>query len=378
MTKWGKTRVRRNGSGIGRTAAMAGAVAALAAGPASAANPSAYVLGNYPVEARGANAVAAKDKALADGEQAALRALLKRLVVVTAYNRLSKVKDLKVNDFLEGLSVRSERNSATTYIATLDFSFSKDAVRGLLRQQGIPFVDEQADPITLIPIYLEAGEPKPNEAGAKTWADAWSGLDAEHTLTPFKLTAAPSFNAGVLKAFRDGDLSNSRIIADEAHATSVVLAILEPDLAQKRLGVTLIGRDQVGNIALKRAYRLQSNDVQLTMELASVVSLGILEGRWKAVKAVDQPDSRAAFAGLPQPVRLFVEYRSIQQWQELRKVLMELPGVQGFTAYGQTTTGSDVGLTFPGGGAALADAVHGHGMTLLPSTDGSWVARPTY
>ncbi len=37
-------------------------------------------VGNYPVQATAANAVAAKDQALADGQQGALRSLFKRIV----------------------------------------------------------------------------------------------------------------------------------------------------------------------------------------------------------------------------------------------------------------------------------------------------------
>ena len=108
------------------------ATAGLIARPAISANADAvYTVGNYPVEATAANAVAAKDQALADGQQAAFRSLLKRLVPVTAYKQLTRVSDVKAGDLVSGVSVRSERNSATDYIASLDFSFQADAVRAL-------------------------------------------------------------------------------------------------------------------------------------------------------------------------------------------------------------------------------------------------------
>src|SRR4051812_47492206 len=50
-----------------------------------------YTVANYPVDATAANAVAAKDQALAEGQQAAFRSLLKRIVPVTAYKQLTKV-----------------------------------------------------------------------------------------------------------------------------------------------------------------------------------------------------------------------------------------------------------------------------------------------
>ncbi len=84
---------------------------------------SAYTIANYPVDATAANAVAAKQQALADGQQAAFRSLLKRIVPVTAYKQLTRVKDIKAANLVSGVTVRSEKNSATDYLASLDFSF---------------------------------------------------------------------------------------------------------------------------------------------------------------------------------------------------------------------------------------------------------------
>src|SRR5689334_605703 len=59
--------------------------------PAVAGADAAYTVANYPVDATAANAVAAKDQALAEGQQAAFRSLLKRIVPVTAYKQLTKM-----------------------------------------------------------------------------------------------------------------------------------------------------------------------------------------------------------------------------------------------------------------------------------------------
>ena len=52
--------------------------------------------------------------------------------------------------------MRTERNSSTDYIASLDFSFQSKGVRDLLRREGIPFVDEQAPAVTLVPVWRSA------------------------------------------------------------------------------------------------------------------------------------------------------------------------------------------------------------------------------
>src|SRR5437762_1841973 len=123
----------RAGSARFLCVALLGCCALLLPRPAGAASADeVYTVGNYPVDAQAANAVAAKEQALADGQQAAFRSLLKRLVPVTAYKQLSRVASLKAGDLISGVAVRSERNSSTDYIANLDFSFQADAIRAAL------------------------------------------------------------------------------------------------------------------------------------------------------------------------------------------------------------------------------------------------------
>ena len=154
---------------------------------AAAAADTVFTVGNYPVEARAENAVTAKNRALADGQQAAFRSLLKRLVPVTAYQRLRQLRQVQAGDLVEGVRVRSERNSSTDYIASLDFSFQSKAVRDLLRREGIPFMDEQAPTLTLVPLWRSPASAAPKEEAA--WTNVWKGLDLEHALTPVKLQA---------------------------------------------------------------------------------------------------------------------------------------------------------------------------------------------
>ena len=69
------------------------------------ASDNVYTIANYPIEARAENAVAAKEKALADGQQAAFRSLLKRLVPVTAFAQARRLSSIKGADLIEGVKV---------------------------------------------------------------------------------------------------------------------------------------------------------------------------------------------------------------------------------------------------------------------------------
>jgi hypothetical protein len=68
----------------------------------AAAAEAVFTVANYPVEARADNAATAKDRALADGQQAAFRSLLKRLVPVTAYARIRQLRDVRAGDLVVG------------------------------------------------------------------------------------------------------------------------------------------------------------------------------------------------------------------------------------------------------------------------------------
>jgi|SoiMethySBSTD1v2_1073268.scaffolds.fasta_scaffold08656_3 hypothetical protein len=324
-----------------------------------------FTVGNYPVEARADNAVAAKDRALNEGQQAAFRSLLRRLVPVTAFARLKQLPSVRAGDLIEGVKVRAERNSATDYIANLDFSFQSKGVRDLLRREGIPFTDEQAPPVTLIPVWVTPGAPAKTDAA---WSAVWNGLDLEHALTPGKLQPLKAEVTGeTVNALIAGDGGTLRSLARAYQSELVLLAAAAPDPAQGRLNVTLTGRDAVGAFTLKRAFRLDRTDPAYTSELAAVVLLGILEGRWKAIRAGGAGGTAAAGDLL-----IAVEFRGMGEWQEISRKLSAIPGVEELEVAGLSARGARVTLRYPDGAERLAQSLSQQGLGLR-NVAGKWV-----
>ncbi len=391
-------RLRRAGMWM---AAIGAALVATAAGAHAAGREDrAYTIGNYPVEARAANAVAAKDKAIGDGQQAAFRSLLKRIVPVTAYNRLSKLKTVKAADYIDGVSVRSERNSSTEYIASYDFVFQAESVRRLLDQESIPFLDRQAPPITLVPIYHGSagrGDAVEDARSSDVWLYAWKGLDLANSLTPVVLKAsAKELRSETVKALAAGDGAALRALSGEHKTETLVVAVLEPDAAKKRARVLLVGRDAVAGFSLVRNYRIDNGDLNYTAELAAVVSLGVLEGRWKAINvrtsaaapsvdfarrptAQPMPSSSGPASPRPQPaaqtdgvVRFAIEFRSMAEWQDISRKISGTPNVSELDVEGLSGRGARVSLRYPGGTQALAQALSIQGLDLRNS-GGGWL-----
>ncbi len=396
--------------GILAAAAASVVVAALAAnapGAAAAQAPKVYTVANFPVDAVAKDAVTAKRRALADGDVRAFRSLVKRLVPVTAYARLPHLGLERIQDLIKGFRVRDERNSATEYLATLDYTFRPRAVRALLRSYGLPFIERQAPPTILVPVYRDGAgagaetganaEPGPgNRNGAGTagaaggprlrppagapdkarrlWHAAWRGLDLAHALTPLRLKApssrvTPELVQGVLA----GDATMLQSLAETYGQAQIVIAVAEPSPDRTKLQVTLAGRDAVGPIHLARAWRIYDGDFAYTAELAAVVGLGVIEGRWKAVEA-QAMGLVSANAGPPETVRFTVLFNGLGAWQAIRRRLAALPGVENLDVGVLSARGAEISLDYPGGTAALARALAAQGL-MLGEEGGTLVLR---
>jgi hypothetical protein len=292
-------------------------------------------------------------------------------VPVTAYPRIRRLATARASTFIEGMSVRSERNSTTDYIANLDFSFQAQAVRDLLRREGIPFTDEQAPALTLIPIWRPApGAPPKDEA---VWTNVWKGLDLQHALAPVKLQPLrKEVHADTINALASGDGGAIRALAAEYRSERVLIAIAERDTAAGRLNVTLAGRDAVGGFTLVRAYRVDPADPGYANELAAVVGLRILEGRWKALK------TRASVSGAPSgdatDLMIQVEFRGMSEWQDISRRLGATPGVNDLEVLGLSARGARVTLRYEEGPEQLAEELAQQGLSLRNS-GGAWVLQ---
>lgn len=368
----GKETLRSRGGSRPRLIwALAGLAAAVLAVPAEAAD-NVYTIANYPIEARADNAVAAKEKALADGQQAAFRSLLKRLIPVTSFAQAKRLSSVKGADLIEGVRVRAERNSSTEYIASFDFSFQAKAVRDLLRREGIPFTDDQAPTVTLIPVWRSARAQPPREEAA--WTNVWKGLDLDNALTPIKLQPLPkSIGPETINALASGDGSALRALAAQYNTEYVLLAFAEPDTVAGRLSVTLAGRDAVGAITLTRPYRIDAGDPIYASELAAVVALRTLEGRWKAVKVRGGPAAGGGSGGGGgTDLLIAVEFRGMSEWQEISRKLSATPGVEELDVAGLSARGARVTLRYAEGAQLLADELARQGLNLR-NAGGNWV-----
>ena len=156
--------------------------------PAMAQKKDVYTVAKHFVDIEAKDAVTAKGKALAIAKSQALHTVFRRIAPFNSFDRLPAPKLAAIENMLEGFSVRRERNSATRYIATLDFKFRAAEVRKLLSEKGMVISDQQGGRITVLPVYISKG--KIISTGRDPWRNAWNGLDLKNAIVPVRLARA--------------------------------------------------------------------------------------------------------------------------------------------------------------------------------------------
>jgi len=357
-----------------------------------------YTVANYPVEGAARNAVEAKRDAIENGQKRALRSLLKRLVPVTGYPRLAALEDVDAAALIDGYRVRRESNSSTEYIAVYDFTFRDSSVRSFLRDRGLGFLDRQSEPILLLPIFSERpqlqgadqlrgvdgasaatqGAGGANRLGTnagQTWHKAWTSLDLENSLTPLQVSRqGERLSAAVRAGLLAGESGAIRALSEEIGVPRAVVAYLEPTADGSAVTVILAGRDAVGEVFLQRRFMLDPIDSGFTFEMASVIGLGILEGRWKAKEGprVVAATGAEALAAGAERLALTVRFSGLGEWQQIRTALSNTSGVDGLSTDSLARREARVSLSYPGGVARLSSALAGQGLRLV-NQGGDWV-----
>lgn len=336
-----------------------------------------FTIAKYPVDASAANAVTAKRDALEQGRKAAFRSLLKRLVPAASYSLVDDLKSIDPEQFITSVAVRSEENSTTQYVATLDFSFDEQTVRQLLNQRGVAYVDLQAPVTHLLTLYSAppAGGSKAMAAagGGKAWRSIWAGLDLANSVTPLKLSEQPVDPAPEMtSALIEADPAAIAELAAAEKSGQVIVAHAQPLPASNELAVTLAGQDATGRFSVRTRYRLDTEDFQYSLELAAVIAQGVLEGRWKMQQTVAV--SGSAGGGAPETLRVLAEFNDLGQWQRQQQLLADTPGIRNIQIGSLSGRSASIDLSYPGGGEALQAALGTRGLT-LENINGFWILR---
>jgi hypothetical protein len=209
------------------TVASIGLLAGIFGGLVEVRAADVFAVENVPVDARAESATAARERAIASGQQMALDRLFARLVPQEGRASLPRLSPLEVSDLVRDFAVEDERTSAVRYLANLSVRFRPDDIRALLRARNIPFAETMSKPIVVLPVQLSGGGALLWEE-TNAWRQAWADLRADG-LVPFVVPVGDLQDVTVVDAQRAqaGDRQALAAIAERYGAGSVLVAVAD-------------------------------------------------------------------------------------------------------------------------------------------------------
>src|SRR3990170_6620411 len=334
--------------------------ASLLGGAARAAD-SLYEVAKLSVDTTAADAVAARATGMAEAEMRAVKIVLQRLVPLGAQELLPELSQEDVEAMVNGVSIRKEENSTTRYIATLDVSVDERAIKQLLQDQGIPYGEERAPPISILPLAIDGGSV--TGEGGDVWRQAWEDLDLSHSMTPATiLRPRPELSLETVKAVLAGDAQALASMQGDYGYGPLVIAVGEA--ADGTFVTRLAGADSVGVINFGRSDTL-GGDAKAAARSAAATAFAIIENRWKLTQSGEAPTTEVKYeegtagapsAGgtsppkgeVPRNVVAQVEFSGLKDWQDMRGRLMNVAGIQALEVNSLSARAASITFDYAG------------------------------
>ena len=315
-------------------------LAAVSSSGARAAD-SLYEVAKISVDVNAKDAVAARAEGMAEAQMRAVKIVLQRLLPLSAQDQIPEFSQEDIDGLVNGVSIRSEQNSTTRYIAVLDVSVSERGIKKLLDDWAIPYSEARASSISILPLVIAGGSVK--SEGGEGWRQAWEQLDLAHSSTPATiLRPRAGLSLDAVKAVLAGDAQ--ALVAMQADYGYGPLVLAVGQAVKGEFVTRLVGTDATGAINFGRSDPL-SGDAQVIAHEAAATAFGIIENRWKVSQAPEGQSSQVKYeeGAEPQPaareeappqgevprnVVAQVEFTSLKDWQDIRGRLMNVAGLQ--------------------------------------------------
>ncbi len=355
----------------GRTLWIALAAMLLLALPARAEQADVFVVTGVKVEAKGPRPDLARAKAVADGEQAALARLLRKLTLAEDHARLPKPDAEAVRNAVRNFSVESENQQGDRYTASVAYRFDRDSVRAMLEGAGVPFLEAPSPPLVVLPAWREDGkltlwdDPNP-------WREAWLRHEPGDTLADF---ARLRGDLADLKAISGEEAASGNRaalgrIGDNYKAGLVAVAVGTVEKGQRRIAVQLY---DLANGRTNAVGVFPAGTDEAGLDKAAAAIARAIDAAWK--KSAVLIEQNAAV------VRIRAPLQGLEHWIKIRQALSSMPQLRGLTTLSMSPGEALIELRFAGTIAELRRQLDQRGMavTVEPAKDGApetWLLKP--
>lgn len=356
------------------------------AGVGAGAAASLYNVANVAVDVTAKDAVVARDKGMDEAEMRAWDRLLDRLVPPHARSKVPSFSHDQIQGLVAGVAIVKEDGSATSYVAVLDVRFEPNAVRQFLTDRLIPFGEDQASSISILPVLLR-GEEVAREPGAQ-WREAWMRLDLANGVAPAALVAPrEDLDPQIVRELLAGEESAYAALRSAYGYGGLVVAAGET--VDGVFKTHLAGEDAAGPVNVVVTSALDRRAPEETFDEAAQAALATLETRWKQRldMAVDEASAVVEQRGALFPdggpkegeaplgrAGAVAEFRDVRDWQRIQFGVQRVAGLNDFAIETLGARGASVTFDFDGSAATLQALLAQNGIALY-ERDGTLVLR---
>lgn len=336
-----------------------------------------FTVNNIIIDEQQQDASAARELALKNGQRQAFETLFKRITHSRYHEVIPKLEDDEIALMIKGMNISKERISSDRYRARLEITFSPDYVRSFLQEYDIPYAEQVAKEVMIIPLFTQYNRTFLWSRN-NLWKDAlYEVLDQKEQktlgsyITPLgdiedialsNIEEIRQRNPQYLKPLLAKYNADEAIILDAYYVHNIsdedetkMQVILSYFGDSPRNGRSFLYSEMVSNTEQRRQF-IQKSAEKLIQSV---------ENEWK--NNGNKTDNQVE-------TTLIVPYQNIQEWLRYKKTLLELPFLSNVSIESVSAYEASIKVTYRGSLDAFLSKMNMHQLYLFDD-DGELVVK---
>ncbi len=232
------------------------------------------------------NASIAREKAMSSASVAAVNAVARKISTSVGSEKIAKLNENQILNFIKETSVLNEKTSDVRYMADLKIVINEELLKQYMEEREIPLVNKKDTSILIVPIFREFSDDKPMLWEADNpWKQAWDKAQSSSAIkflslanTASNMEAIDANKASVSDSFAMERLqtisgSNDVYILDASYNGVEGIIITATSLSGEHFNIEVAGTKSSGdelfdNAVVESKIQIEERILKASMEQA--------------------------------------------------------------------------------------------------------------
>jgi hypothetical protein len=326
---------------------------------AQIASGNTYTIGGIEEDVSGPDAVQARQTAIREARQKAVKLLVERMVSPEDRAKVPPVNEQRLDSMVRGVEFQRERTAGTRYSATIGVVFGAEPVKQWLSEAGISIAETVARAALVVPLWKDKTGLEPFD-DHNAWRDAWAGLDTLGSSVPVALVRGDQLDQDAITVEQAyvGDVTALSRLDERYRAPVVIVAIAEGDkdgpikVGGMRYDLQTGARSELMSITVPDSSQLASAAKQIHAKL---------DQDWRGLATVRRDQQ----AGLD----VVVPIQALSDWVKVRQRLGGIPAIKSMAVRQLEADHADLHLDYYGSAEDLQKTLSQVGLQLEKDAD---------